>query len=149
MDPDLWQWIWVGAAVVLAIGELLTAGFFLLPFAVGAAAAAILAFLGLGLVWQLLVFTVVSLVFLAVLQRYAREEPDYQPGLAGADRYTGRTALVIEDIDWEAGSGQVRMDTEDWRATTEDRTNIPSGTRVKVIRVTGTRLVVEEIDETE
>lgn len=149
MDPDLWQWIWVGAAVVLAIGELLTAGFFLLPFAVGAAAAAILAFLGLGLVWQLLVFTVVSLVFLAVLQRYAREEPEYQPGLAGADRYSGRTALVIEDIDWAAGSGQVRMDTEDWRATTEDRSNISSGTRVKVLRVTGTRLVVEPVDESE
>ena len=147
MDPELWQWIWVGAAVVLAIGELLTAGFFLLPFAVGAAAAAILAFVGLGLVWQLLVFTVVSLVFLAALQRYAREEPEYQPGIAGADRYAGRIALVTEDIDWEAGTGQVRMETEDWRAITGDHSSLSSGTRVRVTRVTGTRLVVEPIDE--
>ena len=36
MDGDQWQWLWVGAAVLLGIGELLTAGFFLLPFAVGA-----------------------------------------------------------------------------------------------------------------
>ena len=147
MDPDLWQWIWVGAAVVLAIGELLTAGFFLLPFAVGAAAAAILAFLGLGLVWQLLAFTLVAVVFLAVLQRFAREESDYKPGVAGADRYAGRAALVIEDIDWEAGTGQVRMETEDWRATTEDHSSVARGTRVRVIRVTGTRLVVEPSDE--
>jgi membrane protein implicated in regulation of membrane protease activity len=147
MDPDLWQWVWVGAAVVLAIGELLTAGFFLLPFAVGSAAAAILAFLGLGLVWQLLVFTVISLVFLAVLQRYAKQEPEHTPGIAGADRYAGRAALVIEDIDWEAGTGQVRMDTEDWRATTEDHASVPQGTRVRVLRVTGTRLVVAPSDD--
>jgi membrane protein implicated in regulation of membrane protease activity len=146
MDPDNWQWIWVGAAVILAIGELLTAGFFLLPFAVGAAAAAVLAFLGAGFVWQLLVFVIVSVSFLAILQRYARTEPSETPARAGADRYHGRTALVMEDIDWKAGTGQVRMETEDWRATTEDHGNISRGTKVKVIRVTGTRLVVEAID---
>jgi membrane protein implicated in regulation of membrane protease activity len=148
MDSDSLQWIWVGAAVILAIGELLTAGFFLLPFAVGAAAAAVLAFLGIGVVWQLLVFVIVSVSFLAVLQRYARTEPSDVPAQAGANRYQGRKALVIQDIDWEAGTGQVRMETEDWRATTEDHISIPRGTQVKVIRVTGTRLVVEPIDIT-
>jgi membrane protein implicated in regulation of membrane protease activity len=146
MDSDSLQWIWVAAAVILAIGELLTAGFFLLPFAVGAAAAAVLAFLGVGFVWQLLVFVIVSVSFLAILQRYARTEPSDTPVHAGADRYHGRAALVTEDIDWEAGTGQVRMETEDWRATTEDHGNISRGTRVKVVRVTGTRLVVEPND---
>ena len=146
MDSDSLQWIWVAAAVILAIGELLTAGFFLLPFAVGAAAAAVLAFLGVGFVWQLLVFVIVSVSFLAILQRYARTERSDTPVQAGADRYHGRTALVTEDIDWEAGTGQVRMETEDWRATTEDQESISRGTRVKVIRVTGTRLVVEPND---
>jgi membrane protein implicated in regulation of membrane protease activity len=148
MDSDNLQWIWVAAAVILAIGELFTAGFFLLPFAVGAAAAAVLAFLGVGVVWQLLVFVIVSVSFLAVLQRYAKTPPSDTPARAGADRYHGRIALVTEDIDWETGTGQVRMETEDWRATTEDHANIPRGTRVKVIRVTGTRLVVG-LDDTD
>ena len=59
-------------------------GFLLLPFAVGAAAAAILAFAGASPVWQLLAFTIVSVGFLVLLQRFARrrEDDDRRPGRA-------------------------------------------------------------------
>ena len=147
VDAENWQWIWVVAAVILAIGELLTAGFFLLPFAVGAAAAAILAFAGASPVWQLLAFTIISVGFLMLLQRYARRrEDDDLPARAGADRYHGRTALVVEPIHRLSGSGQVRMETEDWRATTYTDDEIPAGVEVRVLEVRGTRLVVEPIE---
>ena len=147
VDAENWQWIWVVAAVILAIGELLTAGFFLLPFAVGAAAAAILAFAGASPVWQLLAFTIISVGFLVLLQRYARRrEDDDLPARAGADRYHGRTALVVEPVYRLTGAGQVRMETEDWRATTDSDDEIPAGVEVRVIEVRGTRLVVEPIE---
>jgi membrane protein implicated in regulation of membrane protease activity len=147
VDAENWQWIWVVAAVILAIGELLTAGFFLLPFAVGAAAAAILAFAGASPVWQLLAFTIISVGFLVLLQRYARRrEDDDVPARAGADRYHGRTALVVEPVYRLTGAGQVRMETEDWRATTDSDDEIPAGVEVRVIEVRGTRLVVEPIE---
>jgi len=145
VDASYWQWIWVGAAVVLAIGELLTAGFFLLPFAVGAAAAAILAFLGVDPVVQLLVFTVVSIVFLAALQRFAKREDEAERHAVGAVRYAGKTALVFEPVNRLTGSGMVRMETEEWRATTDLETTIPSGVEVRILEVRGTRLVVEPI----
>ena len=147
VDAENWQWIWVVAAVVLAIGELLTAGFFLLPFAVGAAAAAILAFAGASPVWQLLAFTIISVGFLVLLQRFARRrEDDDVPARAGADRYYGRTAVVVEPIHRLTGAGQVRMETENWRATTDSDQEIPAGVEVRVIEVRGTRLVVEPIE---
>jgi membrane protein implicated in regulation of membrane protease activity len=146
VDAEAWQWIWVIAAVVLAIGELLTAGFFLLPFAVGAGAAAVLAFTGASVVWQLLMFTVVSIVFLALLQRFARKEMDQDPPRVGAERYRGRTAIVDEAVNRRTGSGMVRMDTEHWRATTDGDAEIPEGTEVRVVEVRGTRLVVERIE---
>ena len=43
VDNEVWRWLWTIFAIVMAVGELFTAGFFLLPFAVGAGAAAILA----------------------------------------------------------------------------------------------------------
>ena len=44
-SPDTWRWIWLAAAVVFAVGEIAVAGsFFLLPFAGGAVAAAVVAF---------------------------------------------------------------------------------------------------------
>lgn len=146
VEAEAWQWIWVIAAVVLAIGELVTAGFFLLPFAVGAGAAAVLAFTGANLVWQLLAFTVVSIVFLALLQRFARREMDQEPPRVGAERYRGRTAIVEAAVNRRTGSGMVRMETENWRATTDGDAEIPEGTEVRVVEVRGTRLVVERIE---
>ena len=143
MNADQWQWIWVGIAVVLGIGELLTAGFFLLPFAVGAAAAAILAFLGVNLGLQLVTFVVISVVFLAVLQRFAKQEQRDGPEPAGAGRFPGKHAFVLEPVNRVEGTGSVRVDTEQWRATTDGDGEIPVGEEVVITEVRGTRLVVE------
>lgn len=143
VDANQWQWIWVGAAVILGIGELLTAGFFLLPFAVGAAAAAILAFMGVGFPLQLVTFVVISVVFLAVLQRFARQEQSDGVEPAGGGRYQGKRAIVLEPINRMEGTGAVRMETEQWRATTDGNEEIPVGEEVVIKEVRGTRLVVE------
>jgi membrane protein implicated in regulation of membrane protease activity len=145
VDTESWQWIWVGAAVLLAIGELLTAGFFLLPFAVGAAAAAILAFLGVNPLVQLLVFSAMSIAFLVVLQRFAKREDEVELQPVGARRYSGKTAVVHVAVNRLTGAGMVRMETEEWRATTDLDAEIPVGAEVRVLDVRGTRLVVEPI----
>jgi len=145
VDVNTWRWIWIGAAVVLAIGEMLTAGFFLLPFAVGAAAAAILAFLGVNPIVQLVTFVVVSVLFLVILQRFARHD-DSQPLVdAGGSRYVGSTAVVIEPVDRLGTRGLVRVQTEEWRAVTDQPITIPAGAEVRVVEVRGTRLVVEPL----
>lgn len=143
VDAEQWRWIWVGSAIILGIGELLTAGFFLLPFAVGAAAAAILAFMGVGFPLQLVTFVVISVVFLGVLQRFARQEQSDGTEPAGAGRFTGKRAIVIEPINRREGTGTVRMETEQWRATTDRDEEIPVGEEVVISEVRGTRLVVE------
>ena len=143
VDIDQWAWLWVGAAVLLGIGELLTAGFFLLPFAVGAAGAAILAFLGVPFGLQLVTFVVISVVFLAILQRFAKEEQSNGTEPAGAGRFHGKTAIVLEPVDRFAGTGSVRLETEQWRATTDLDEEIPVGEEVLILEVRGTRLVVE------
>src|SRR5690606_20773710 len=60
MENEVWRWLWTGLAVVMGIGEIFTAGFFLLPFAIGAAAAAVLAWVGTAVLAQWLVFFAVS-----------------------------------------------------------------------------------------
>ena len=49
-STDLLKILWVVLAVVLATGEIAVPGFFLLPFGLGAAAAAVAAFVGAGVV---------------------------------------------------------------------------------------------------
>lgn len=143
LDQGLWTGVWFVAAALLAVGEMLTAGFFLLPFAAGAVAAGVLALTGIGVAVQLITFVVISLLSLYLLQRFARKDVHGELLPVGAARYIGASALVTETINRVRGEGMVRMGTEKWRATTDQDVEIPVGTEVRVIEVRGARLVVE------
>ncbi len=146
VDNEIWRWVWTAFAVFMGIGEIFTAGFFLLPFAIGAAAAAVLAWIGVAVLAQWLVFFGVSLASLVYLQRFIRHQDEADQPAVGANRWKGASGVVLRDIDPVDG-GMVRVDNEQWRAVTE-RDPIPEGTRVRVVDVRGTRLVVTPIDET-
>ncbi len=143
MDEELWRWIWVGLAFVLGVGEILTAGFFILPFAVGAVVAAILAWIGAAIGVQWGAFLVVSVAALIYMRRFVPSKEDQLP--VGANRFDGARAVVLETVDDHAGTGRVRMDTEEWRAVTNGPV-ITEGTPVRVVGVRGSRLVVEPWD---
>jgi membrane protein implicated in regulation of membrane protease activity len=144
-SPDTWRWIFLVVAVAFTVGEIAVAGsFFLLPFAVGALAAAIAAFLGLSVALDWLLFVVVSAAASAVLWPLRRRLDSRTPRQTiGANRWVGREALVLRDIPGIQGeTGLVRLDREEWRAESMMGLPIPSGSKVLVSRVDGTRLVV-------
>lgn len=146
-DGDIqgtWIGIWLVSAALLAVGEMLTAGFFLLPFAVGAAAAGALALASITPPIQIIVFVIVSVVSLWMLQQFAHKDRQGELMPVGAARYIGSSALVIERVSRLTGTGRVMMGTEDWRATT-DGADIDVDAEVKVVEVRGTRLVVERV----
>ena len=147
MDNETWRWIWVGTAMFLGFAEIFTAGFFMLPFAIGAVVAAVLAFMDVAPAIQLTAFIVVSVLGLILLQKFVRHEDDDPPNV-GANRFVGQRAVVIEALDRVTGLGRVRMDTEEWRAMPADGIPDPisEGTAVRIVDVRGTRLVVEPID---
>ena len=87
-----WFWFWVILSVILIVGEIFTVGFFLLPFGVGAAVAAIASWLGLGVVGQWIVFLVVSVPLLLLLKRFAdRVTRHREPLNVASDRAVGQT----------------------------------------------------------
>ena len=143
MDSELWRWLWLGLAVLLGIGEVVTAGCVLLPFVIGGGAAAVVSWLGLSILAQWLVFFGVSLLSWAVLHRYIKtQDADGQPQV-GANRWIGATGLVLEEVDQISGRGMVRIFGEEWRATVEaGQENIPTGDTIEVIGVEGTKLIV-------
>lgn len=146
VENETWRWIWTGVALGMGLGEIFTAGFFLLPFAAGAAAAALLAWLGVAVLAQWLTFFGVSLLAFGYLRRFARAQNDALPAV-GANRFADAQGRVLEAIDPELATGLVRVEGEEWRATT-DGPPIPVGARVAIREVRGVRLVVESIDET-
>ena len=120
---------------------MLTAGFFMLPFAVGAAVAAVLAFFDVVAPGSVPGVPRHLGLALVALRRFAASdhEPSYP---VGAKRYVGARRLVLEDIDPVRGVGRVKLDAEEWNATTNGE-EIAAGVKVTVVQVRGTRLVVE------
>jgi membrane protein implicated in regulation of membrane protease activity len=142
------DWIlWLIVAGALAIGEMLTEGFFLAWFGIGAAVACVAAFLGVDPVWQWVLFLVVSGILVANSRRFAERFTKAQPPGIGADRYIGKTGVVLEDVDNIKNTGQVRIGKEEWRADSGTDEVIPVGVRVKVTGLDGTHLVVEPVEE--
>jgi membrane protein implicated in regulation of membrane protease activity len=137
--------LWLIAAVLLGIGELLTPGlFFLGPVALAAVGAAITAGAGGGIVLQLIVFIGVSLASLAFLRPIARRHV-HMPALTrtGTAALVGKKALVVQRVD--ANGGLVRIGGEEWsaRAFFEEQTLEP-GARVEVAKIEGATALVFE-----
>lgn len=145
VDNELWRWLWTIFAIVLAIGEMFTAGFFLLPFAIGGAAAAILAWIGANLVAQWLVFFGVTVVSLAYLRRFIGRQDEVEQPRVGANRWIGSEGVVLQAIDPHSGAGMVRILNEEWRATALGP--IPAGAKIVVTSVDGARLIVEQLED--
>lgn len=144
-DNEVWRWVWTGLALFMGIGEIFTAGFFLLPFAVGGVAAAVLAWLGVNILVQWIAFLAISVASLVYMQKYIHRQDEREQPRVGANRYVGARAVVTDTIDPARNQGAVRVETEEWRATSDDGP-IKKGTHVLVTEVRGARLVVSEID---
>ncbi len=144
---EIWFWVWVSLAAILIVAEIFTAGFFLLPFGIGAAAAALLEFLGVSVGWQWVAFIAVSAVMLVLLRRYADRLTHEPPMLTGVDRLVGKSGVVIDRIVPDSPKGMVRVEREEWRADAPGHGSIEVGTPVRVERVGGTHLIVTPLHE--
>ncbi|MBN2412955.1 NfeD family protein [candidate division KSB1 bacterium] len=143
---NIWL-IWFILAAFFIVGEMFTAGFFILWFGIGAAAAGLCALLGLGPIWQWLAFVVISGILVVVSRKFANRVTKEQPPGIGADRFIGMAGMVLEEINNLKNTGRVRMNKEEWRAESANDDIIPKNKRVKVIKVDGTHLIVEPIKE--
>jgi len=140
-------WIlWVIAACALGIGEMLTTGFFLAPFAVGAGLAALINVAGAGEVASWLVFVFVSLLTLGVVRPIARSHMRTPPHIrTGTAALIGKQAIVLERIANSEGVGCIKVDGEVWTARAfDDDLVIERGTRVEVMDIKGATALVSE-----
>jgi membrane protein implicated in regulation of membrane protease activity len=137
--------IWIVAACVLAVGEILTVSFFLGPFAIGALLAAGVAAAGGGWAPSTIVFLAVSVLVLLVARPIARRHLRQPSALrTGTAALVGRQALVLERIVNDEATGVAKIDGEVWtaRAFDDDRV-IEPGEHVHVMEIRGATALVD------
>jgi membrane protein implicated in regulation of membrane protease activity len=139
-------WVaWSIAAVLLAVGEILTPGlFFLGPVALAAVAGAVASLFDAPLWLQLVVFAVSSFASLGLLRPIARRHLSMPHAIrTGAAALVGARAVVLQRVDVDGG--RVRIGGEEWsaRAYMPDQVLEP-GMQVEVAEIEGATALVYE-----
>lgn len=142
-------WHWWTLAVLLVTAEAFAPGFVFGWLGIAAALTGALLFVLPGIGWQmqLLAFAGTAIasvpLWLLYVRRFARAGGDAANVLnrRGA-QHIGRRCVVIEAV--ENGRGRVRLGDSSWVAAAPE--DIPIGTRVRVVGVDNTLLLVERDD---
>jgi membrane protein implicated in regulation of membrane protease activity len=137
--------IWLILLVILVAGEAITVGLTFIWFAAGALGGLIVSVLG-GAVWlQVVVFLILSAVTLILVRPAAAKL--LTPGISptNADRVLSQIALVTEEIDNIAETGQVKLFGQVWTARSESGDVIPAQTRVRILRIEGVKVFVRMV----
>jgi len=142
-----WQ-LWLVLALILGVAEILTTGFFVLWFAIGAVAGAVAAAFGGALLVQFVVFLAVSGVLVVftrpVVQRFVeRRRPAYRTNVSALQ---GQVGTVVREVKPLGVTGLVKVGGETWTAVTAGGP-IPKGTTVVVEQVDGVKLYVRPAED--
>ena len=150
---------WLIALIVLLVGEAITIGLTFVWFAVGALGALIVAVGGAlenpkrpfvavlgGALWlQVVIFLALSGVTLALARPVFARFLKTSHAATNADRVIGQTAVVTEQIDNLSGTGQVNVAGQIWSARSAHDVVIPRETEVRVLKISGVKVLVEAI----
>lgn len=141
------QWVWVGIGLVLLVTEIAVSSLVALPLALGAFAAGAVALFGGGIELQFAAAAVVAVGSFAGLRPLARRlnQAGQVEGI-GAHRLTNATAVALSAID-DTDGGMVRAGSEEWHATSGSGDTIAAGSRLRILGVEGSRLVVVPDDD--
>ncbi|HUV29545.1 MAG TPA: NfeD family protein [Acidobacteriota bacterium] len=138
-------WIWITAALVFLIVELVTPTLIFVSFVAGALCAGIYAEIFPGSYYvQVAIFLVISLALLPLTRRLASKITKPSPQASNVDRMIGGTAIVTKTVEPDGG-GLVRYEGEIWAAEAEVR--IEERSRVRIVSVAGTRVRVEKQEQ--
>lgn len=136
--------LWLLAATIFIIIEIVTLGLTSIWFAGGAIVASIAAAFDLGFITQLILFAVVAVLLLMSTRPLVAKRLMNRTIKTNVESLIGEQALVKEEIDNKKGTGVALLNGQEWTARAlEENTVISVGTTVTVEKITGVRLIVK------
>lgn len=134
--------LWAVVLVASVIAEAVTLQLVTIWFAAGAIAAMIAAGMGMPLLTQAILFTVISALLLCATRPLIRKIKVKDVLPTNADGEVGKLAVVTERISNEDNTGRVRIGGVNWKARSFDGSTFPIGENVCVEKISGTTAYV-------
>ena len=140
------RWIWVALTVIFTVIEVFTFGLTTIWFALAALVMIFLSFLPIPLVFQIIIFLVISAFFLFFTRPIAIKKFKTGKEKTNVDSLVGKHALVVKQLG-EFDRGEVKIGGQIWTAFSDDGSTIKEGTKCEVIRIEGVKAIVRAIAE--
>ena len=91
---------------------------------------------------QTLIFVISSIALLFLTKPFVTKITKKDAVVTNAYSIIGKVGTVAKEINTLEPTGQIKIGSEIWSAITTDETNIPKGTKVKVLEIDGVKAVV-------
>ena len=140
----MWQ-IWLIASGVFFILEIFTVGFLVFWLGVAALLAMLISFLTDSIIIQTTVFVISSALLIFATRPLVNKITKKDTVPTNVYSIVGKRGIVIEDIDWTTGTGQIKSEGEVWSAKTNEHINIPKGTEVEIESIDGVKVFVKPL----
>lgn len=136
--------LWLLAAAIFIVIEIVTLGLTSIWFAGGAIVAAIGAALKAGFIVQLILFAVVSVVLLIFTRPIVAKRMMGKTVKTNVDSLIGKKGLVKQKIDNLKEQGMVVINGQEWTARSAEEDHIiEEGTTVIIQKISGVKLIVD------
>lgn len=144
----MWQ-IWLIAAGIFFVAEIITIGFLIFWLGIGALLAMIVSFFTSNIIIQTAVFVISSTILIfatkPLVNKITKNDKTVSTNVYSI---IGKRGIAIEDINLVEGKGQIKVDGEVWSAICNGNVTIPSGTEITVLEIRGVKALVEPINST-
>lgn len=138
--------IWLIAAGIFFVAEIITVGFFIFWLGIGSLLAMLVSFITNSIILQVATFAITSCVLLFFTKPLAKKLTKTDTAVTNSFSLINKEGVVTIDINDLEGTGQVRVNGEIWSAKTSDHSIILKDTQIKVLKIDGVKLVVEQIN---
>ena len=142
----MWQ-IWLIAAGIFLILEIFTMGFLVFWLSIGCILAMLVSFITDSIIIQTTVFVLSSGILIFATKPLVKKFTEKDNEKTNVYSLAGKKAIVIQDINWTEGTGQIKFEGQVWSAKTEEQVNIEKGTEVEIIKIEGVKAFVKPLNE--
>lgn len=138
------EFFWLAIVILLGVIELVTVNLVTIWFIASALVSLLLSFFNIPFIVQFGVFVILGTILLITTRKTLQKQVDSFKQSTNLDRVIGTEGVVTEKIT-KHNNGEVKVDGKKWTAVS-DKT-IQEGKIVKIIKIEGVKLIVEEVEE--
>ena len=139
-------YIWLIISGLAIIIEFFTVGFLVFWFSIGALLAMVVSFFTDDIIIQTSVFIASSTLLIFATKPFVKHFDIPNPLRSNVYSLTGKTGMVIQEINNSNSTGQIKVGGETWSAISENPASIiPINTAVRIIKIKGVKAIVTKI----